>query len=92
MRNVPERRPAIAASSCSAAAWVDGVFDAAAPFNTGGAYVKGLEDEGSERVRAAYGSETFARLAAMKQRWDPENVFRLNQNIPPSRARTTDMA
>ena len=70
-------------------AWVDGVFDAAAPFSTGGAYVNGLEDEGSERVRAAYGSETFARLAAMKQRWDPENVFRLNQNIPPSSARTT---
>jgi FAD/FMN-containing dehydrogenase len=65
-------------------AWVDGLFDAAAPFSTGGVYVNGLENEGPERVRAAYGGETFARLAALKQRWDPENVFRLNHNIPPS--------
>ena len=64
-------------------AWVDGVFDGAAPFGTGGVYVNGLDREGPERIRAAYGEDTFARLAALKQRWDPENMFRLNHNIPP---------
>ncbi len=63
--------------------WVDGVFDSAAPSSTGAVYVNGLEDEGPERIRAAYGEETFARLASLKKRWDPENVFRLNHNIPP---------
>ena len=44
-------------------AWVDDVFDAAAPFSTGGVYVNGLEDEGRERVRAAYGEETYVETA-----------------------------
>jgi FAD/FMN-containing dehydrogenase len=66
--------------------WVDGLFDGAAPFSSGGTYVNGLEDEGPARVRAAYGGDTFARLAALKRCWDPDNVFRVNQNIPPSAA------
>jgi FAD/FMN-containing dehydrogenase len=49
-------------------AWVKDVFDAAAPFSTGAVYVNGLEDEGSDRVMAAYGEETFARLVAVKNR------------------------
>ena len=48
------------------------------------AYVNFLSDEGPERVRAAYGPEKFARLQAVKDAYDPHNVFALNQNIPPS--------
>jgi FAD/FMN-containing dehydrogenase len=50
-----------------------------------GAYVNFLEAEGDDRVRDAYPARTFERLAAIKRRYDPENLFRLNQNIPPAR-------
>ncbi|HEX5468470.1 MAG TPA: BBE domain-containing protein, partial [Gaiellaceae bacterium] len=50
----------------------------------GGAYVNFLGDEGAERVRAAYPGGTWDRLAAIKRRYDPDNLFRLNQNIPPA--------
>jgi FAD/FMN-containing dehydrogenase len=49
----------------------------------GGAYVNFLGDEGEERVRAAYPGSTWERLVAIKRRYDPGNLFRLNQNIPP---------
>ena len=42
-----------------------------------------LGDEGEARVRAAYPGATWDRLAAVKARYDPTNLFRLNQNIPP---------
>jgi len=50
----------------------------------GGAYVGFLADEGEERVRAAYPAPTWDRLVEVKARYDPDNLFRLNQNIPPS--------
>ena len=49
-----------------------------------GAYVGFLTDEGPEGVRAAYPGSTFDRLAEVKARYDPDNLFRLNQNIPPA--------
>jgi FAD/FMN-containing dehydrogenase len=51
-----------------------------------GAYVNFLADEGEARVRAAYPGPTWDRLAAIKRRYDPTNLFRLNQNIPPGAA------
>jgi hypothetical protein len=50
----------------------------------GGAYVNFLADEGEARVRAAYPGRTWDRLRAIKRRYDPDNLFRLNQNIPPA--------
>ena len=48
-----------------------------------GAYVNFVDDEGEAGVRRAYPGKTFERLAAVKARYDPTNVFRLNQNVPP---------
>ena len=58
-------------------------FAAALRQGDGGAYVNFLGDEGQERVRAAYPGSTWDRLAAIKARYDPTNLFHLNQNIPP---------
>jgi len=49
-----------------------------------GAYVNFLADEGAERIRAAYPGSTWDRLAEVKARYDPGNLFRLNQNVPPA--------
>jgi hypothetical protein len=48
------------------------------------AYVNFLGDEGEERVRAAYPGATWDRLAEVKRRYDPDNLFRLNQNVAPA--------
>ena len=59
-------------------------FAAALRQGDGGAYVSFLGDEGEGRVREAYPGSTWERLAAIKGRYDPTNLFRLNQNIPPA--------
>jgi FAD/FMN-containing dehydrogenase len=64
-------------------AWVSH-FAAALRQGEGGAYVGFLGEEGEERVREAYPKSTWDRLAEIKRRYDPTNVFRLNQNIPPA--------
>jgi FAD/FMN-containing dehydrogenase len=51
-----------------------------------GVYVNFLQDEGPERVREAYPGETWERLTAVKRRYDPTNLFRFNQNVPPGGA------
>ena len=66
-------------------AWVDEVFKATRRHSSGGVYVNALADEGPGRVRSAYGEDTYARLVRAKDRWDPGNLFKLNQNISPSR-------
>ncbi|HYY44713.1 MAG TPA: FAD-binding oxidoreductase [Actinomycetota bacterium] len=64
-------------------AWVN---DFAAALHTGdsGAYVGFLGEEGEERVHAAYPGATWERLVEVKRRYDPTNLFRLNQNVPPA--------
>jgi FAD/FMN-containing dehydrogenase len=66
-----------------AVAWAQDLHGAISPALTGGTYVNFLSNEGDERVRAAYG-EKYDRLVALKDAYDPTNVFRLNQNIAPS--------
>ena len=62
--------------------WIRGTFEAVANYTADDVFLNYLGDEG-ERVRAAYGPN-WERLVKLKRRWDPDNVFRLNQNIPPS--------
>src|SRR3989442_13444908 len=59
-------------------------FAAALKQGDGGAYVNFLVDEGEARVRDAYPGKTWDRLRSVKARYDPTNLFRINQNIPPA--------
>ena len=63
--------------------WTRALFEAMQPHLEESVYVNNLGDEGSGRVRAAYG-ENYPRLAAVKRTYDPDNLFRANQNIDPS--------
>jgi FAD/FMN-containing dehydrogenase len=63
--------------------WARDLWDAMRPFSTGGVYANNLGEEGTGRVQAAYG-ENYARLVAVKNKYDPTNFFRLNQNIKPN--------
>jgi FAD/FMN-containing dehydrogenase len=65
-------------------AWTRELWSALEPLTTGGVFVNFLGDEGQDRVRAAYGAATYERLVALKNRYDPTNLFRLNQNIRPT--------
>jgi hypothetical protein len=66
--------------------WTRSFFEAMEPFFEEGVYVNNLGDEGEDRVKAAYG-ENYERLLALKGKYDPTNLFRLNQNIrPPAEA------
>jgi hypothetical protein len=62
--------------------WARQFFRASAPFASAGAYVNFMTEEEGTRVAAAYGSN-YARLVEVKRRYDPQNVFHINQNIAP---------
>jgi FAD/FMN-containing dehydrogenase len=64
-------------------AWTREFSDALQPFSPAAVYVNYLGVEGEERVRAAYGAN-YDRLVALKNQYDPTNLFRLNQNVPPT--------
>jgi hypothetical protein len=64
--------------------WTKAYWEAVHPFDLGGAYPNFMmDDEGDARLKAAYGSN-YARLAAVKSKYDSANVFRVNQNIKPA--------
>jgi hypothetical protein len=62
--------------------WAKAYYDALHPYGAGGAYVNFMMDEGEDRVRATY-RDNYDRLAVAKAKYDPENFFRVNQNIKP---------
>jgi hypothetical protein len=73
--------------TAAAMRWAREFWEAMQPYATGGVYVNylgGEADEGAERVKAAYGRDKYQRLAALKHKYDPANLFRLNQNIRPA--------
>lgn len=64
--------------------WVRDCFEAVRPLSGRGAYLNFLAVDDDDRLREAYGPERFERLAALKARYDPDNLFRINQNIRPA--------
>jgi hypothetical protein len=64
-------------------AWSKGYFDALHPHSAGGAYVNFMMEEGEERIKATY-KDNSVRLAQIKKKYDPQNLFRVNQNIKPA--------
>jgi FAD/FMN-containing dehydrogenase len=62
--------------------WTKNYWDALHPYSAGGAYVNMMMEEGDERIRASY-RDNYARLVEVKRKYDPDNLFRVNQNIRP---------
>jgi hypothetical protein len=63
--------------------WVRGFWSALEPWHKG-VYVNFLGDEGNDRIRQSYGPKKYDRLQALKRKYDPDNFFRINQNISPN--------
>jgi hypothetical protein len=64
-------------------AWAKQYWEALHPYSAGGAYSNFMMEEGEERVKASFG-DNYARLVAIKNKYDPKNLFRVNQNIKPT--------
>ncbi|TIX41121.1 MAG: FAD-dependent oxidoreductase, partial [Mesorhizobium sp.] len=62
--------------------WARGVYEATRPYAVGTAYVNFMPEDEIDRVEAAYGGN-YRRLLEIKQRYDPQNLFRMNQNLRP---------
>lgn len=70
------------ANNASLIKWTKDYWEAIHPYSDGGAYVNMMMEEGDERVRASYGPN-YERLRSIKAKYDPNNFFHVNQNIPP---------
>jgi hypothetical protein len=68
--------------------WTKDYWDAVHPFAAGGAYINFIMEEGAGRVEQVYGSN-YPKLRRIKAKYDPDNLFRVNQNIAPAEARST---
>jgi hypothetical protein len=64
-------------------AWARATIDEVMPFTSAGIYVNDVSEAGEDVARSVYGDTKYERLVALKRVWDPDNVFRLNQNIRP---------
>ena len=64
--------------------WAKEYWSALHPYSAGGAYINFMMEEGEDRIRATYG-KNYDRLAKIKKRYDPANLFRVNQNIKPAK-------
>jgi FAD/FMN-containing dehydrogenase len=73
-----------AAEDARGIAWVRSLWQALQPFSSGHIYVNYESDVGVDRVQAAYGAAKYDRLVALKNTYDPTNLFRLNANIKPT--------
>jgi FAD binding domain/Berberine and berberine like len=71
------------ANGAAISKWCKDYFDAVHPFSSGGAYVNFMMEEGQERVKASF-RDNYDRLATVKMKYDPQNLFRVNQNIRPA--------
>ena len=69
--------------------WARNYWEALHPYGAGGAYVNFMMEEGEDRIRATYG-DNYERLAAIKAKYDPDNFFRVNQNIRPEKSKAAD--
>jgi hypothetical protein len=67
--------------------WTKQYWEAIHPYSAGGAYVNFMMDEGEDRVKATYG-DNYEKLVAIKNKYDPDNLFRTNQNIKPNMKKT----
>jgi FAD/FMN-containing dehydrogenase len=65
-------------------AWARDLASEIEPHTTEGVYLNYTSDEGEARVRQTFGDEGYARLVALKDKYDPANMFHLNQNVKPS--------
>jgi FAD/FMN-containing dehydrogenase len=72
------------AQDSACVAWTRQLFEAAAPFASGSVYVNFMPHDENDRVEKAYGTN-YGRLAEIKRRYDPDNLFRMNQNIQPTK-------
>lgn len=63
--------------------WTKNYYDAVHPYSAGGAYVNFMMDEGEDRVKASYG-DNYKKLTEIKKKYDPNNLFKVNQNIKPA--------
>jgi hypothetical protein len=70
------------ADDAAVVGWSRELFDSLTPHATGNVYVNFMPDDEADRIRGAYGSN-YDRLVELKRKWDPANMFRLNQNIRP---------
>ncbi|HZE88272.1 MAG TPA: FAD-binding oxidoreductase [Verrucomicrobiae bacterium] len=75
-----------AAEDAGCVAWARKLYDAAAPFATGGVYVNFMPEDEAARVRTGAYGPNFDRLARVKAKYDPKNLFRMNQNVAPAPA------